>query len=236
VNPATSGRRYLPDERIWAIAVGALASLAPVLMTDVRSGTAGVLAEAILLFAGALFLTWFSGRPFRPALFLLGAVLTVELVALMAHRGLAVFAGTWAPAGALALVTVPALLAGATLGNCMIRERVGVVLPVLALLLGYAAASTLPHSPMGAALVLLLGSAALAALDGRDAVLLASLTTGICALVSIVLFFSRAQGPGHMWPVVLPVQAAILTPMTAFGALTGYWIWRYTGTPRRQST
>jgi hypothetical protein len=227
-NTQASAGRGLSDERPWGILVGAIASLMPVIMTDLRNGTAGVEAEAVLLFVGALLLSWWSGRALRPSLFLLAGALACEAVALAAHRGFAVFADTWAPGGALLLVTVPALLAGAALGTCMARRDAGMAAPVLAVLAGYACALLLGWDVVAAGAGLLIVSAVLAWLEPRHALLLGCLLMGTCALAAVLAYFGRGEGPGHLWPVVLPVQAALLTPMAGIGSALGLLIARAT--------
>ena len=200
---------------------GAIASLAPVIMTDFRHGTAGVLAQATVLFAGALVLSWRSGRAVRPPLFLLAGAVTCEAVALAAHKGFAVFADTWAPAGALLLVTVPALLAGAALGTCLARRDSGTAAPLLALMAGYACAALLGWDFVAAGAGLLIAAGALAWLRPRHALVLVCLLMGFCALSAVMAYFARPAGPGNLWPVVLPVQAALLTPMAGIGCSLG---------------
>jgi hypothetical protein len=50
--------------------------------------------------------------------------------------------------------------------------------------------------------------------------------TGGAALVAVAVFFGRPEGPGNLWPVVLPVQAMIVTPMAFLGGALGCAITR----------
>jgi hypothetical protein len=215
-----------PDERLWGFFLGALSSLIPVLLTDVERGAAGVLIEVMLLFCGSVFLARRTGRPLRAGVWMMAGLVVAETVALVAHLGLAVFAGTWAPAYSLLLAAVPALLAGAAAGDCLARPDAGKVLPVLAWLAGAACALLLGWSFVAAGLAILAGACALVVLRPSQALLLGCLLAGSAGLVAVVVFFSRPGGPGNMWPVVLPLEALVLVPMAAAGCGAGLLIAR----------
>ena len=101
---------------------------------------------------------------------------------LFAHKGFAVFADTWAPAGALLLVMVPALVAGSALGTCLARRDAGIAAPLAAVVAGYACAALLGWDFVAAGAGLLIACSVLAWLQPRHALLLGCLLMGFCAL------------------------------------------------------
>jgi hypothetical protein len=215
-------------ERVRAALLGAVAALIPVFMTDARSGTAGLLAEGALLFGAALVMCRRSDAPVRPGVFLLVGALVAEMIAVLAHRGFAVFAGTWAPAGSQLLVAVPAVLAGGAIGVCLRDRAAGWVVPAVAALAGASAGFALVSSVVAAIVFLAASAAAVALLRPRKMLMLSSLVAGAAGLVAVAVYFTRPGGPGNMWPVVLPVQALIVTPAAYAGGALGMLIARVT--------
>ena len=219
----------LRDERTPALILGALASLVPVLLTDAHSGSRGLMVEAAILFVAALLLCRRSQLPLRTGLLLLAGTLVAEALALAAHNGLAIFAGTWAPAGAQLLVAVPAVLSGGSVGAWMRERAAGMALALTSVAVGVAGSLALTNSFVIAAVLLAVGSVATAVLRPGYALLWSSLIAGTASMLAVAMFFGQAGGPGHMWPVVLPVQAAIVTPLVYAGGAVGMLIARALG-------
>ena len=208
--------------------LGALSTLIPVLLTDAGRGAAGMVLGSLLVFAAAVFLARRVGPPALVSLWLLAGAVLAEAVTQIGHGGFAIFAGTWAPAFSILLVTVPAVLAGAAVGICLSQPGSSKILPLVAWLAGWACALLLGYSFIGAGAAMLVAACALAFLQPRHALLLGCLLAGSAAMLAVLIFFSRAGGPGNMWPVVLPVQAIVLTPMVAAGCALGVAIARAT--------
>jgi hypothetical protein len=225
-NTALGSRGALADERVQALILGALASWIPVLLAHAQRGEHGLLVETAVLFGASLLLCRVSETPLRPGVLLLVGAVAGEAVSEATHAGLGIVGGVWAPAGAQMLAAVPAVLAGGSIGVWLREPEAGVAIPLVSMAVGCASCLALAHGFLAVALFLVGGSAAAAVLRPQYALLWSSLIAGTTSLLAVVALLGKGGGPGNLWPVVLALQAIIVTPLAYVGGVIGLLIAR----------
>jgi hypothetical protein len=124
------------------------------------------------------------------------------------------------------LAAVPAVLAGGSIGVWLGDPEAGMAVPVVSMAVGCASCLALAHGFLAVAIFLVAGSAAAAVLRPPYALLWSSLIAGTTSLLAVVALLGKGGGPGNLWPVVLALQAIIVTPLAYVGGVIGLLIAR----------